>query len=354
MRLGLIAYSTETGLGIQTYEIYRHLEPAKVLLVDLSKFNGMPTNHNKYSGDVRITDGIPTDADMEWLTDNVDVVFLCETPLNYSLYSIARRKGVKTVQQLNPEFFDYFRKVLPKPSLLAAPSSWMRDQIEALNVAPVEEWRVPINTDLIERRDIASCHEFVHIIGRPSFEDRNGTMIFLEAARRIGNQFKYRIYLQPPTDHRAQEYFKPVADFLRQVQKAVPIQVIKDVPNYQDLYKEGDVLVLPRRYGGLCLPMQEALAAGMPVIMTNCSPNYDRLPKEWLIDVASTSKIRTHTEITLHNASIENLILVMRKFGANTFMRWSNIKAHDLAMANSWGIMKEDYINRLEKLCTSQ
>jgi hypothetical protein len=45
------------------------------------------------------------------------------------------------------------------------------------------------------------------------------------------------------------------------------------LPNYLDQYKDGDVLVIPRKYGGLCLPMQEALAHGIPVIMPDIEPN---------------------------------------------------------------------------------
>jgi hypothetical protein len=41
-------------------------------------------------------------------------------------------------------------------------------------------------------------------------------------------------------------------------------------------------MVLPRRYAGLCLPMNEALLSGLPVFMTDISPNNITLPKEWL------------------------------------------------------------------------
>ena len=39
------------------------------------------------------------------------------------------------------------------------------------------------------------------------------------------------------------------------------------------LYAGFDPLILPRRYGGLCLPMNEALRSGLPVIMFNVSPS---------------------------------------------------------------------------------
>jgi glycosyltransferase involved in cell wall biosynthesis len=46
------------------------------------------------------------------------------------------------------------------------------------------------------------------------------------------------------------------------------------------LYEGLDALILPHRYGGLCLPMNEALTSGLPVIMSNMSPNDAILPQE--------------------------------------------------------------------------
>src|SRR5581483_7515404 len=62
------------------------------------------------------------------------------------------------------------------------------------------------------------------------------------------------------------------------------VKVKHNIANYEDIYKKGSVLVLPRKYGGNCLPMNEALSAGMPVIMSNISPQADFLPDKWLVD----------------------------------------------------------------------
>jgi glycosyltransferase involved in cell wall biosynthesis len=43
-------------------------------------------------------------------------------------------------------------------------------------------------------------------------------------------------------------------------------------PNLLSAIKWADVLVLPRRYAGLCLPALEAMADGCPVIMTDAPP----------------------------------------------------------------------------------
>jgi hypothetical protein len=39
------------------------------------------------------------------------------------------------------------------------------------------------------------------------------------------------------------------------------------------MYDDQDVLLLPRRYGGLCLPALEAASMGLVVAMPECSPN---------------------------------------------------------------------------------
>jgi glycosyltransferase involved in cell wall biosynthesis len=44
--------------------------------------------------------------------------------------------------------------------------------------------------------------------------------------------------------------------------------VVGNSENRQDLYSGYDAMVLPRRYAGLCLPMNEALISGLPVFMT--------------------------------------------------------------------------------------
>ena len=68
---------------------------------------------------------------MEWLTNDVAVVFVCETPLNYHLYHAAKQKGVATFQQYNYEFLDYFRNPdWHKPTVLAAPTLWNIDIVK--------------------------------------------------------------------------------------------------------------------------------------------------------------------------------------------------------------------------------
>lgn len=341
-RLGLIAYSTDTGLGNQTWEIYKNLVPTKTLLVDLSRFNLIKTNHERYVG-ARIAMGYPSTDDMNWLTDDVDTIIVCETPLNYELFALAKAKNVRVIHQYNYEFFDYFRRPeLPRPSVFAAPSTWNTDIVAKMDLATVIELPVPVNREVFRFRKINECKVIAHIVGRPAVHDRNGTIQFLKAAEVLGDNFRYKLYLQPPTDARAIEYFEPVRQALEQASKKVRIEVFTNVENSADMYRS-DLLVMPRKYGGLCLPMQEALSSGMPVVMTNISPNYNFLPSDWLAHADLEGSFMAHTTVEYYKASVESLIQKIVKFKDPLYMQKANGMANNLADKISWANLKIKY-----------
>lgn len=342
-KLGLLAYSTDTGLGNQTLEVYKNLKPEKVLVADLSKFNRMPTHHERFVG-ARVADGIPTNSDMEWLVDGVEAVLVCETPLNYYLFSYARQKGVKTYQQYNREFLDFWKHPeWPQPNFLAYPAEWEVERVRALGLSSkLIPLPVPVNRDDLKFRRIERLETVIHIIGRPAYMDRNGTLAFLELALRYP-RYEYIVYVQPPNDDRAIEYFEPVRLKLDEVRDKLNIKVVNGVDNYSQLYSKGDLLILPRRYGGLCLPMQEALSVGMPVIMTNISPNYNILPKEWLCEAELAGEFFFHAPVTVYNPSIDSLSNTFERFTSSEYISEANLRANRIADAFSWDNLKPLY-----------
>lgn len=337
MKIGLLAFSTQTGLGIQTQSFYRHMKPTKTLIADLSKLNNMPTQHDMFKdGEVKVADGIPNCEAMDWLTNDVDVVFVCETPLNYCLFEKAQAKGVKTILQYNYEFLDYLNQPqLAKPTVLAAPTIWHKDDVISQNFAPVIDLPVPSDVSDIITREINECRTIMHIAGRQAIHDRNGTMTFIEAAIKCGNKFKYIIY--------AQQLDGTTETFIEKAKAKINIEVVYDIPNYQDMYKTGDVLVLPRKYGGLCLPMQEALSAGIPVIMPDVSPNEYRLPKQWLVSAKRTHSFMTRTQIDIYETDPNWLAFKMCEFASSDFMQWSNKEAIEIGKGLSWETLKAYY-----------
>jgi len=65
------------------------------------------------------------------------------------------------------------------------------------------------------------------------------------------------------------------------------------------MYRDFDAMILPRRYGGLSLTTNEALISGLPVIMSNTSPNNQLLPENWLVDGEVSGQFMTRAIIDI-------------------------------------------------------
>src|SRR6202000_2370555 len=92
--------------------------------------------------------------------------------------------------------------------------------------------------------------------GRPAIFDRNGTPDVMGALRHVKSDIRLTLKCQDTS-------------YLRQLRMAsqVPpnVEIVtdsSDTRDYWDNYHNGDVMILPRRYGGLCLPAKESLGAG--------------------------------------------------------------------------------------------
>jgi hypothetical protein len=73
------------------------------------------------------------------------------------------------------------------------------------------------------------------------------------------------------------------------------------------MYIGFDAMVLPRRYAGLCLPMNESLLSALPVFMTNISPNNKVLPEKWLVESHLIDKFKAKTMVNVYEADLRKL-----------------------------------------------
>jgi len=134
IRIGLIARSDRTGLGNQTRNLARMIHPDEIMLIDSSSFNGNeqhPEMYAQYS--VTTIAGFPSDQQIvDWIR-GLDVVITCEVFYNMNFVDIAKRMGVKTINQFNWEFADYLRNPqLTLPDKLVSPSKWHFEEARRL------------------------------------------------------------------------------------------------------------------------------------------------------------------------------------------------------------------------------
>ena len=269
MKLGMIVRAENRGLGLQTWEAYRHLQPDRTLVVDLSHHQPYQAHFDRYPDAWQIVrdDRLTPEMWREFVA-GLDVVFTAETPYDYRLYDIARRAGVATVCQVNPEFFRHEREPdLPRPTLLVAPTTWRLDRMPG-----VEHLPFPVDRERCVYRPRPAADgpvTFLHVAGHRAIYDRNGTSSVLQAIQHVTVPCRLIIRSQSDIGGALARRRSPTVD----------IQVhVEDVPDYWMLYDGADVLLLPRRYGGQSLPMNEALSCGLPVVATDVSPQNEWLP----------------------------------------------------------------------------
>jgi len=77
----------------------------------------------------------------------------------------------------------------------------------------------------------------------------------------------------------------------------------EDVVNYWDLYTNADVLLIPRRFGGQSLPMQEAVACGIPVVTLDVAPQNNMLPDDWLVPAVHTGEVMCKVMVDTYQAA---------------------------------------------------
>lgn len=332
MRIGVLAYSTATGLGYQVKSYIKHLPVTKVMNVDLGGFNGV--EQLNWYPDAYHVKGYPTDEQIREFCTDIDIMLFAETPLNYNFYTIARERGIKTANVINWEFFDHILKPeLPLPDMIIMPSVWHYDDAKRFcdqhNIKCIQLHH-PVDRDEITFRKRTS-NKPLHIAGKPATNDRNGTFDFL-------NAYPSGIVITQSGD---------LAWRIRHKYRFS--NVFTEVKDNNAMYHYGDIMVLPRRYGGNCLPLNEALASGMPVIMPDISPNNHILPPEWMVPAKMVDRFTPRTVIDIYSVNTIDLTNKIAELQSQDIGALSE-RASQIADTISWTTLLPKYMQALESL----
>ena len=334
MRIGAICRMDATGLGIQSKEFFDNI-PCKALVIDVSKISSSIPQHpewypNQLIHQITRMGFIPDQIMFDFVKD-IDVLITFENPYDYKLFDICRHSGVKSILQLNYEFLEY-PSHFPKPDLFIAPSLWHYDDIPE----PKQFLTVPVNTKYFtpQRKE----KTFVHIQGRSAAYDRNGTHTLLNSLQYVKNEIEIIIRSQHPFH----------------INSPIPenVKLTKDTSNKENYYDNysGGVLIMPRKYGGLCLPMHESIATEMPIITTDISPNNQWLPKEWLVPAIHSTTFRCKKQVDVYEAEVRKLADKIDEFCDVDFYNAAIEKAKVLKEGISWETLLPKYLSLFEKI----
>ena len=131
MRIGVIARADNRGLGIQTWEVARHLEVERVLVVREpgSERRGFHPQLDRFPGAAIVEFGQYNDGELDeeicrgWL-DGLDVIYSAETLYDWRISGWAREAGCATVVHANPEFYKHSVDSLDHPTAWWSATPW--------------------------------------------------------------------------------------------------------------------------------------------------------------------------------------------------------------------------------------
>lgn len=350
MRLGLIARADNSGLGNQTWEFHRHLQPDKTLVIDLSVIADSNDHCNKHAYLERfpgatVHQGLtPTPDVIEDFLEGLDVVFSAETFYTHDFLHRSNNRGIATVLQYNYEFLAHLSNPhLPSPTLFAAPSLWHYLTTRLDNKVHLP---VPIATDRFSPNPTPPevARTFLHPVGRPAIHDRNGTEDVLAALSCVRSPITMILRCQRPG------YAESLLSNY-EIPSCVTVEVDSSAPaEYWRSYEGVDAVILPRRYGGLCLPANESIGAHLPVLMPDIDPNNRWMPQDWLMPANVSSEFQAANPVQVYRVGPSTLALAIDRLATEPdFYQRSVKEAARLADLYSWNTLMPQYRATLDR-----
>jgi glycosyltransferase involved in cell wall biosynthesis len=342
MTFGIIARCDNTGLGNQTRDLVRMLNPDRILLINSAKFNNNRQYPEWYDGyNVTITNGFPTKQEVAIFMDGLNSVLTCETFYHPHFINLAQRRKVKTLMQYNYEFLDHLNKPdMPLPTYMISPSYWKVDETIAKfgNDTKVVHIPPPIYLDDFKsarENNMSKDHKrILHIGGKAASQDRNGTQTVIDMLRHSKADYELVIRSQSELNINYKDSRLTVE--------------IGNIDSRSEMYNGFDAMVMPRRYAGLCLPMNEALVSGLPVFMTDISPNNQILPSDWLVSSSKVSTLMTRVKLDVYEADVKELAKKIDRY-INSDKKLQKEKALTIGFENfDPSILKDQYLQILE------
>lgn len=265
MKIGLLARCDNRGIAYQTHEFYKHMKPHRTLVMCLND-PAWPEDQSRYDGKNVDFVNVPPDRSIDEhkarkLLREIDVLFAVETLMDWRIAQWAGQMGVRTVVQGNPEFYVHHQRPgLPSPDKWVWPTEWLLDELPEGPVLPVPTPdECPVRAKDAEDGKL----KVLHVAGHAAAGDRNGTLNFMEALMHIKRDVIVTVI--------GQDGWLP--KFTAKPNVTINLQPSGVYDRWQ-MYQDQHVVVLPRKYGGLCLPALEASRVGCAVVMPDCVPNH--------------------------------------------------------------------------------
>ncbi len=245
------------GLAHQTYSFWSHLKPEVTVVIDNREIDhnadpdnpdaAWPLQFDRYPGAIispwkGYTAPLTTEA-VEALR-STDLIYTAETHYDESLQTHP------SILHVNPEFYRG-----AQATHYWYGTSWKPIDLPAGEIVPT-----PIDDEDVVA-EVPGPGRILHVAGHRAAGDRNGTNVVTALMR--DQEFEWKLAHQ---------------DGLRLHPRSMQHTVLATRSEDRwSIYDDCSILAYPRRYGGQSLQVNEAMARGLAVVMSDTPPN----PETW-------------------------------------------------------------------------
>ncbi|MCL5667337.1 MAG: glycosyltransferase [Patescibacteria group bacterium] len=298
--LGLIARADNSGLGNMSWELARHIKFDQIQIVSNGRYKRYPDRFYNLVG--RLT---------------TDITIAIETPYQSEFWH-GKRVLIPMYECTNPGIIRQADKIITV-SLLD--KQFYPDSVFL-------PW--PIALDRIPYRRRSRLKTLIHNAGHGGLNGRNGTAELVKAMDLVKSDVKLIINSQIPIENS-----NPRIEV-----------IVGDYENYWQIWGQGDAFIFPEKFNGLSLPIQEAMAAGYPIISTNRFPFNAYLPKKLLIPVARYRRQFIGTAFDAAEVLPADIANTIDRLAGKNLSKYSD-EMHWLSQMYSWEKLKTQWEREL-------
>lgn len=333
MRLGLVGWASDTGVGMELRDALRYLPVAATFYLE---HPGKPKSAD-FKGETVSYDLVRKMS--EFLeTSQVDTILTWETPGSWEFPALWEARGIRWFCVAHYDWFAPKQLTAWKAARILTPFSLAALGLKMIYGLDSTVLQVPVDLERLPFQQRKKAERFVTVYGHGGPGDRRSITQIMETWKLLGEQ-------APPLLVRAQKAIK-------ELEEGLPSTVtvhFENLARASDLYAESDVAILPSKYEGVGLSLMEAQACGLPVITTDMEPMRSIAPDYLVSGVVGKLEIMQDHWVATCTPSQTALAARILEIYRKDISEASQNARLRIQEKYSWSALKEEWIKVLEK-----
>lgn len=329
MKLGLVGWPSETGLGMEIRDAAKYLPISGTFFL---KHPGKPmsqeyqdqAHHPRKEEMIRFLDETGVDTILSW-----------ESPGSWEFPKIWKERGIRWFLVIHWDWFTPARIEDIQDAILISPFPSCVGMLLAGYGLQSTHLQVPIDLERLPFRHKNAAKSFMTAYGTGGLHERRSLNEILRAWEILGPDApELTVYAQN----------NPLS---RSVPKGVMFKA-GGVPTPADLYRDHDVALFPSKYEGVGLSLMEAQACGLPVITSDMEPM--RGLSDWRVSgVTKAVEIMEDHFVEAFYPDPESIAQRVKQFCTADITPMSKSSRSKAELFWSWGNLREEWVSFLEE-----